>query len=256
MASQVSLTEIPTLTKLYRLRKLAGSFLKPNQAHNDRISVLQNDITTLKVDAIVNAANKSLLGGGGVDGAIHRAAGPGLLDECRTLDGCETGYAKITKGYNLPAKHVIHAVGPVYHKRDGELNAERLGGCYRTSLDLCKQHGLRSIAFSALSTGVYGYPSDEAAEVALTTVRRWLEQQDEDEGEQDLEYVKVGDDEANKKEKEDEKSGEEEKQANTKLERVIFCNFTQKDVDAYQDILPHIFPPTEKDHEEASQTQA
>ena len=238
MAPQVPLSEIPTLAKLYRLRKLAVPLFKPNQAHNDRVSVLQNDITTLKVDAIVNAANQSLLGGGGVDGAIHRAAGPDLLDECRTLDGCDTGHAKITKGFNLPARHVIHAVGPIYHKKDGESNAERLGGCYRTSLDLCKKHGLQSIAFSALSTGIYGYPSDEAAEVALTTVRRWLEQQDEDEGEQDSEYVKVGTDEADKKEKQGDKSWEEEKQASTKLERVIFCNFTQKDVNAYQQMLP------------------
>lgn len=130
----------------------------------------QGDITREAVDAIVNAANISLLGGGGVDGAIHRAAGPKLLAECQTLGGCPTGSAKITQGHRLPAKHVIHAVGPVY--RDGRSGEpEQLAGCYRTAMALARQHKLRTIAFPAISCGAYGYPLDEAARIALTTVR-------------------------------------------------------------------------------------
>jgi O-acetyl-ADP-ribose deacetylase len=212
MASEKTLEEIPTLSLLYKLQKItpqassasASSTYKPSQLLNDKIAIIRHDITKLRVDAIVNAANNSLLGGGGVDGAIHRAAGPELLRECRTLGGCSTGSAKITSAYRLPSKKVIHAVGPVYSRNSPEESKRLLQGCYRTGLQLAAEHGCKSIAFSALSTGIYGYPSGEAADAAIEEVRKFLENEEE---------------------------GKE-------IERVIFCNFLEKDEVAYYRTLP------------------
>ena len=140
------------------------------------IELTQGDIVVQDLDAIVNAANSSLLGGGGVDGAIHRAAGPELLAECRTLGGCPTGAARITRGYRLPARFVIHTVGPVYHGRAHD--AELLASAYRSSLELAAQHGLRTVAFPSISTGAYGYPLAEAAPIALSAARTFVLQND------------------------------------------------------------------------------
>lgn len=166
---------------------------------DNRIELQKGDITKLNVDAIVNAANSSLLGGGGVDGAIHRAAGPGLLDECRTLNGCPTGEARITGGYKLPAKFVIHTVGPVYGRRPGE-DALLLESCYRSSLQLAVANDCKSIAFPNISTGVYGYPKREAARIATDTVSKFLEK-------------------------------------NNRLEKVIFICFDDENYSIYEEIL-------------------
>ncbi len=163
------------------------------------LRVLQADITTLAVDAIVNAANESLLGGGGVDGAIHRAAGPELQDACRRLLGCKTGDAKITAGYRLPARHVIHTVGPVW-RGGGSNEPALLASCYRRSLELAEAHKLASIAFPSLSTGVYGYPSQAAALVAVTTIWEFVARQ-------------------------------------TNLSEIIFCCFSAADFETYERLL-------------------
>ncbi|TFK21171.1 A1pp-domain-containing protein [Coprinopsis marcescibilis] len=179
----------------------------PNSAFLDRISLYQGDITKLAVDSIVNAANKSLLGGGGVDGAIHSAAGPKLYDECRQLNGCRTGQSKITLGYDLPSLHVIHTVGPVYGLPKEE-KAEQLASCYRTSLELAVENQLRHIAFPSISTGIYGYPIEDATHIALKTTREFLEKPEAD-----------------------------------KIERVIFVVWSDKDKEVYQELLPQYFPP-------------
>ncbi|XP_066993157.2 macro domain-containing protein PG1779 isoform X2 [Anabrus simplex] len=167
---------------------------------NAKVSLWKGDITKLQIDAIVNAANSSLMGGGGVDGAIHRAAGPKLVEECATLGGCPTGMAKITGGYSLPAKHVIHTVGPRGQKPD------LLESCYKTCLQLMLENKLRSVAFPCISTGIYGYPQEPAAHVALSTVRKFLE-----------------------------------KNPNM-VDRVIFCLFLAEDVKIYQNLMQVYFP--------------
>ncbi|SCV69510.1 BQ2448_2530 [Microbotryum intermedium] len=210
-------SQLANLTQLYQDGTLepvddgATVHYPYNETWNNIISLWQGDITHLKVDVIVNAANNSLLGGGGVDGAIHRAAGPGLLKECRPLKGCETGKTKITKGHRLPSKHVLHTVGPIYSRADRQESEELLRSCYKTCLALAKQHGLKSVAFSGISTGVYGYPLSDAAEVALDEVRNFLDSDD----------------------------------YGSKIEHIVFTNFRQIDVDQCRHLrhVPAYFPP-------------
>lgn len=215
MSSEIiTVKEIPSISSLYRskqLRAIASAIVPAsNQVYNDKICTIQEDITLLQVDAIVNAANRSLGGGGGVDGAIQTAAGPELLKECSKLGGCATGSAKITDAYDLPCKKVIHAVGPIF---DNQAKSEPLlRGCYRKSLSLAVENNMKSVAFPAISTGVYGYPSLAAARTAVNEVYDFL-------------------------------SGPE----GDKLDKVIFCNFLDRDVESYARNIPSWFPPTEED---------
>ncbi|KAL7937375.1 hypothetical protein V8C35DRAFT_292351 [Trichoderma chlorosporum] len=219
-----SVADIPTIPRLYAAGRLSPpssaspALRQPSPSINRRISLLRADITVLPVDAIVNAAKNSLRGGGGVDGAIHSAAGRALVAECLALypDGCDTGDAVITAGHKLPAKHVIHTVGPVYQSQAA--SEPLLKSCYESCLDVAVENGCATIAFSGISTGIYGYPSDKAAHVACRTVRDFLEE---------------GDDEG-------------------KIERVIFVTFLDKDVNAYDAVLPLYFPPDESEMPQSS----
>ncbi|XP_018522550.1 ADP-ribose glycohydrolase MACROD2 isoform X2 [Lates calcarifer] len=171
----------------------------------DKVSLYKGDITVLEVDAIVNAANSSLLGGGGVDGCIHKAAGSCLYDECHSLNGCDTGKAKITCGYDLPAKYVIHTVGPVARGHVGPIETNDLTSCYQNSLRLMKEYGLSTVAFPCISTGIYGFPNDPAADIALNTVKSWIEENPD------------------------------------KITRVIFCVFLETDFAIYKKKMSFIF---------------
>uniref|UniRef100_A0A8C9LNN5 Mono-ADP ribosylhydrolase 1 n=1 Tax=Piliocolobus tephrosceles TaxID=591936 RepID=A0A8C9LNN5_9PRIM len=204
----VRLKKIPTWKEMAKgvAVKVEEPRYKKDKQLNEKISLFRGDITKLEVDAIVNAANSSLLGGGGVDGCIHRAAGPLLTDECRTLQSCETGKAKITGGYRLPAKYVLPPGGPLPPGEPRASQAAALRSCYLSSLDLLLEHRLRSAAFPCISTGVFGYPCEAAAEVVLATLREWLEQHKD------------------------------------KVDRLIICVFLEKDEDIYRSRLPHYFP--------------
>ncbi|MCJ1360962.1 hypothetical protein MMC16_000057 [Acarospora aff. strigata] len=217
----IPLVEIPTIALLYKLGRIQPSssdtIPQPSQSFNNKTSLIHNDITTFHIDSIVNAAKSSLLGGSGVDGAIHKAAGPRLVEECRELDGCKTGDAKITDAYELPCKKVIHTVGPRYKNRN---HTALLQSCYRRSLEVAVENGLKSIAFPAISTGIYEYPNEEAAETTLEEVRRFLE------------------------------SGKGDG-----LERIVFCFFKEEDEKAYERLIPQFFPPTEQDLPDKDQQQ-
>ncbi|XP_047441467.1 ADP-ribose glycohydrolase MACROD1 isoform X2 [Mugil cephalus] len=203
-SNSVPLDDIPVWTPTADASK-SGAYER-NEKLDQKISLYSGDITKLEIDAIVNAANKTLLGGGGVDGAIHRAAGPLLKKECASLHGCETGEAKITCGYGLPAKYVIHTVGPIAQGGVGENEKKALRSCYKNSLKTATDNGARSVAFPCISTGIYGYPPEQAVHEALATVREYLDAHHD------------------------------------KLDRVIFCVFLPTDKELYLQNLPVYFP--------------
>ncbi|OXG10279.1 LRP16 family protein [Cryptococcus neoformans Tu259-1] len=210
MTTSVSPADIPTLSQLYHDDLTNPVNVKHKYAFrkqlNDRISIWGGDITKLEANMIVNAANSSLLGGGGVDGAIHSAAGKQLLEECKSLGGAHTGETKFTNGYNLPSKKVAHTVGPVYRSYPPQRAAQLLKSCYTTSLEGCRDLGGGVIGFSSISTGVYGYPIKDATHIALETTRQFLEQDDT-------------------------------------ITRVIYVVFSKRDEDVYREIVPQYFPP-------------
>ncbi|KIR27110.1 LRP16 family protein [Cryptococcus deuterogattii LA55] len=213
MPTSTSPADIPTLSQLYHDNLTNTTTVKPSSSKyafkkqlNDRISIWRGDITKLEADMIVNAANSSLLGGGGVDGAIHRAAGKQLLAECQTLGGAQTGQTKFTNGYNLPSAKIAHTVGPVYTSYAPQRAAQLLKSCYKTSLEGCRDSGGGVIGFSSISTGVYGYPIRDATHIALETTRQFLEQDDT-------------------------------------ITRVIYVVFSKRDEDVYREIVPEYFPP-------------
>ncbi|PSR82916.1 hypothetical protein BD289DRAFT_370566 [Coniella lustricola] len=233
----LSADELPSLSLLYKLGKLDPAPasrsskvpttlsirptgpIAPSQDLNNRVSLVRNDITKLAVEAICNAANRRLLGGGGVDGAIHRAAGPGLLAECRKLGGCATGDAKITDAYNLPCSKVIHAVGPVYDMQTPQESERLLTSAYNRVLNLAVDNDCSTLALCGISTGVYGYPHRKAAPVAISTVKKFLESE-----------------------------------KGQKLKKVVFVVFVEADVEAHEEFLPVYFPPLEYGAKAATQS--
>ncbi|XP_037322383.2 ADP-ribose glycohydrolase MACROD2 isoform X1 [Pungitius pungitius] len=202
----ISLDKIPTLREENGPNDKEEGSEVPGGGLRDKVSLYKGDITVLELDAIVNAANSSLLGGGGVDGCIHKAAGSCLYDECHSLNGCETGKAKITCGYDLPAKYVIHTVGPVARGHVGPTETSDLTSCYQSSLRLMKEHDLTTVAFPCISTGIYGFPNEPAAGIALNTVKSWIEENPD------------------------------------KITRVIFCVFLETDFTIYRKKMSDIFP--------------
>lgn len=217
----IKLKNIPTwkeMAKSTRVKQPEGAVYPKDPHLNEKISLFRGDITKLEVDAIVNAANSSLLGGGGVDGCIHRAAGPLLKEECRTLNGCATSKAKISCGYRLPAKYIIHTVGPIAQGQPSATQKAELGNCYTNSLKLATENKLRTVAFPCISTGVFGYPNEAAAEVVLHTLRKWLEENKD------------------------------------KVDRLIICVFLEKDDEIYKEKLPRFFPVDASNDSSASGT--
>lgn len=197
------LTPAPANSSIPSTISFRGHSITPSKALNDRVSVVRHDITKLALDAITNAANRRLLGGGGIDGAIHSAAGRGLYDECKRLNGCETGYAKITGAYDLPCQKVIHAVGPIYDSEDPEESERLLTSCYNEVLNLAVDHDCKTLALCGISTGIYGYPPRKAAPVAMSAVRKFLESE-----------------------------------KGQKLEKVVFVTWIKPDVDSHAEFLP------------------
>ncbi|GHJ85506.1 hypothetical protein NliqN6_1908 [Naganishia liquefaciens] len=219
----ISLENIPTWYDHYRQGppvQQEDSEFSFDERLNKKVALFVGDITKLQVDMIVNAANNSLLGGGGVDGAIHRAAGPELLKECKTLNGCDTGDVKITKGYKLPAKYVAHTVGPIYHSSRAGDCADKLESCYIRCMEALIRKGGKSIAFPSISCGVYGYPIQDATEIAVEAIRSLLETPEYDE-----------------------------------VEKVVFCQFSEGAQKIYEIILPHYFPTKSSSGEAKAMTE-